>query len=43
MVWAYFWVTPNGKVGRSPLIIIEQDSDAKRNGYTSSSYTETLE
>jgi hypothetical protein len=43
MVWAYFWVTLNSRVGRSPLIIIERDSNAKRNGYTSSLYIETLE
>lgn len=43
MVWACFWVTPNSRVSRSPLIIMERDPNAKRNGYTSSLYTETLE
>ena len=43
MVWAYFQVTLNSRVGRSPLIIIERDSNIKRNRYTSSLYIETLE
>ena len=36
-------MTPNGRVGRSPFIIMERDPNAKQNGYTSFLYTETLE
>ena len=42
MVWGAIWLTPNGRVGRSPLIIMERDPDAAKNGYSASSYTETL-
>ena len=42
MVWGAIWLTPNGRVGRSPLIIIERDPDAAKNGYSASSYIETL-
>ena len=42
MVWGAIWLTPNGRVGRSPLIIIERDPDAAKNRYSASSYTETL-
>jgi transposase len=34
MVWGSIWITPNGRIGRSPLIIMERDPLAKRNGYT---------
>jgi hypothetical protein len=43
MVWAAIWVTPNGKVGRSPLIIMERDFESKKHGYSGRSYTQTLE
>ena len=40
MVWGAIWLTPNGRVGRSPLIIMERDP--AKNGYSANSYTETL-
>ena len=43
MVWASIWMTPGGKIGRSPLVIMTRDASAKRNGYTSLSYTRALE
>ncbi len=43
MVWASIWVTRNGRVGRSPLIIMERDPDSPRNGYSAKSYLKTLE
>ena len=43
MVWAAIWMTPGGKIGRSPLVIMTCDALAKRNGYTSLSYTRALE
>lgn len=43
MVWGCFWVTPDRKVGRSELVIMERDPTAKRNGYSSESYIRTLE
>jgi transposase len=43
MVWGAIWVTPNGRVGRSPLIIMERDFESKKNGYSGRSYTQTLE
>ena len=42
MVWGAIWLTPNNRVGRSPLIIIKRDPKAVKNGYSASSYTETL-
>ena len=42
MVWGVIWLTPNSRVERSPLIIMERDPDAAKNGYSASSYTETL-
>ena len=43
MVWGCIWVTSNGRVGRSELIIMERDSQAARQGYTAQSYIDTLE
>jgi transposase len=43
MVWGAIWVTPNGRVGRSPLIIMERDFASKKHGYSGRSYTNTLE
>ena len=43
MVWGCFWVTPNRRVGRSPLIIMERDPDTQRQGYSLKLYTKTLE
>jgi hypothetical protein len=34
MVWGLIWVTPNGGVGRSPLVIMQWDETAARNGYS---------
>jgi len=42
MVWGAIWLTPNGRVKKSPLIIMERDPDTAKNGYSASSYTETL-
>jgi len=43
MVWAAIWVTPGGRVGRSPLVIIGRDESAPRRGYTSQSYQNALD
>jgi hypothetical protein len=43
MVWACFWVTRNGRVGRSKLVIMRRDPTSLRGGYSASSYLETLE
>ena len=43
MVWASIWMTPGGGIGRSPLVIMARDASARRNGYTSLSYTMALE
>jgi hypothetical protein len=43
MVWGAIWVTPNSRVGRSPLVIIERDFKAKKKGYSGISYTNSLE
>ncbi|KAH7394666.1 hypothetical protein BKA66DRAFT_598773 [Pyrenochaeta sp. MPI-SDFR-AT-0127] len=43
MVWASIWMTPRGKLGRSPLVIMDRDSSAARNGYTARSYIQALE
>jgi hypothetical protein len=43
MVWGSIWITPNGCVGTSPLIIMERDTSAKCNSYTAQSYCDTLE
>jgi len=42
MVWASIWMTPGGRVGHSPLVIMTRDSSAKKNGYTWWSYVEAL-
>jgi hypothetical protein len=42
MVWGCIWVTSNGRVGRSELIIIERDNSTERSGYSSLSYIDTL-
>jgi hypothetical protein len=42
MVWGAIWLTPNSRVGRSPLIIMERDPNAAKNGYSASLYIETL-
>jgi transposase len=38
MVWGTIWVTPNGRVGRSPLIIMSRDFASKKHGYSGRSY-----
>jgi transposase len=43
MVWASIWITPGGRVGRSPLVIMERDYTAARHGYTGWSYTNALD
>ena len=43
MVWAAVWMTPGGRVGRSPLVIMTRDSLAARRGYSSWSYIQALE
>jgi transposase len=43
MVWGSVWCTPEGRVGRSPLVIMTRDFSAKRHGYTSWSYCNALE
>jgi transposase len=43
MVWGAIWITPNGRVGHSPLVIMERDFASKKNGYSGKSYTKTLE
>jgi hypothetical protein len=43
MVWGMIWVTPNGHVGRSELVIMERDFTAKKHGYSGDSYIQTLE
>ena len=42
MVWGAIWVTSNGRVGRSELIIMERDQTAQRSGYSANSYVQTL-
>jgi hypothetical protein len=43
MVWASIWITPGGRVGRSPLVIMERDYTSKGKGYTSQSYMKALD
>jgi hypothetical protein len=43
MVWGAIWMTPGGRCGRSPLVIMTRDSSAQRNGYTAQSYVDALE
>jgi transposase len=43
MVWGSIWITPGGRVGRSPLVIMERDYTSPGHGYTSWSYTNALE
>jgi transposase len=43
MVWGSIWVTPNGGVGRSPLVIMQRDETAARNGYSAWSYIQALQ
>jgi transposase len=43
MVWGAIWITPNGRVGRSPLIIMSRDFASKKCGYSGQSYVDTLE
>jgi hypothetical protein len=42
MVWASIWVTRGGRVGRSPLVIMERDTTSQRRGYSADSYISTL-
>jgi transposase len=43
MVWGAIWVTRNGRVGRSELVIMPRDPQSKRGGYSANSYMETLQ
>jgi hypothetical protein len=43
MVWGSIWMTPGGRVGRSPLVIMTRNSSAKRHGYSNWSYCEALD
>jgi transposase len=42
MVWGSIWLDQRGRPRRSPLIIMERDPDAPRNGYTAKSYIKAL-
>jgi transposase len=42
MVWAAIWIDERGVARRSPLIIMQRDSDAPHGGYSSKSYIDTL-
>ena len=43
MVWGAIWLDKRGRPRRSPLVIMERDPDAPRNGYTARSYIAALE
>jgi len=43
MVWGAIWMTPGGRAGHSPLVIMTRNSSAQRNGYTVWSYVQALE
>jgi len=43
MVWGQIWIDARGRVRRGPLVIMERDPDAPRNGYTSWSYRRALQ
>ena len=42
MVWASIWLDERGKPRRSPLVIMERDPTAKKNGYSAKSYIKAL-
>jgi transposase len=42
MVWASIWLDERGRARRSPLVIMERDSDAPRGGYSAQSYKQAL-
>ncbi|KNG52888.1 x-pro dipeptidyl-peptidase protein [Stemphylium lycopersici] len=42
MVWASIWLDERGRARRSPLVIMEHDSDAPRGGYSAQSYIQAL-
>ena len=43
MVWSSIWITRGGRVGRSPLVIMERDYTSKGQGYTSQSCIKALD
>jgi hypothetical protein len=43
MVWAAVWVTPGGRISRSPLVIMKRDEGSPGRGYTSWSYQQALD
>jgi hypothetical protein len=42
MVWASIWLNKCGRARRSPLVIMERDSNAPRGGYSAQSYIQAL-
>jgi transposase len=42
MVWAAVWLDERGRARRSPLVIMQRDSDAPKGGYSSKSYIKAL-
>ena len=43
MVWASIWLNNRGQPCRSPLVIMERDTTARKYGYTAKSYIKALE
>jgi transposase len=43
IVWACIYIDSKGRTQRSPLVIMQRDANAARNGYTADSYIEALE
>jgi transposase len=43
MVWACIYIDSRGRTRRSPLVIMQRDVNAARNGYTADSYINALE
>lgn len=42
MIWGSIWLDDRGHPRRSPLIIMERDTEAPRHGYSADSYVEAL-
>jgi hypothetical protein len=42
MVWASIWLDKRGRARRSPLVILERDSNAPRGGYSAQGYIQAL-
>lgn len=43
MCWGSVWIDRRRRIRRSPLILMNRDSESRRNGYTSRSYIDALE